>query len=207
MLGRHDKSSRAVGCTHRERSSLVPGTVGPEAARRPPPAGRSPSVACGFHFFGRQGLRLLERLLDGLLARQRGRELLAHRGGDAGELGDRDELDTRVGNGIDGRIGRVGRVDRVRASSWRTAPGRIPHSRRARCGCPAGRWPSLHSRRRGRCIPSTSPRRRTSSRHRWRPIRPGWPATRPTTSCLACRARYRARERSQPGRRPSSRSD
>ena len=133
---------------------------------------------------------------------QRGRDLLAHLGGDAGELGDRDELDARVGHRVDRRRGRIGRSHRFHRGGGEgrcvqvvvVLVERGPRPRRH--GDPALRFL--------RPAPS-SPGRSPSSGRSW--PRPGFPTTsgsrgtRPRASCRACPDPCRAPARSRPDRR------
>src|SRR6185437_4474624 len=70
-------------------------------------------VAGLLHRGFRAGLGLGERLVDGHRAGESGREVLTDVGADALELGDRHELDARIGDRLHGRVVGVGRIDRL----------------------------------------------------------------------------------------------
>ena len=68
------------------------------------------------------------------------------------------------------------------------APWHIRGWRRARCACPEEPGPAFLGRRRARCSPCSSPRRRTSGPRRPSASRREWRATRPRASCALAEA-------------------
>src|SRR5690606_25804629 len=67
-------------------------------------------IASAGHVAGGGVLSLGQGIVSRHLAGQSGREQLAHIGGNAGELGDGDELHAGIGHRINGRLGRISRV-------------------------------------------------------------------------------------------------